>query len=80
MLRGKDKSANVLSLPLSKNEGEIYIDLTEARKQAPLYKRDFKNFVTFLFIHALFHLKGLSHGSRMESEEKKVRRKFKFDK
>ncbi|PIR45755.1 MAG: rRNA maturation RNase YbeY [Candidatus Vogelbacteria bacterium CG10_big_fil_rev_8_21_14_0_10_49_38] len=59
--RSKDKPANVLSFPLSKNAGEIFINLDA---------RDF-NF-SYLFIHGLLHLKGLDHGSRMEAEERKL--------
>lgn len=58
--RNKDKEANVLSFPLTDKSGEIFIKL-------PI--KDFS--VEHLFIHALLHLKGLRHGSRMESEEKK---------
>lgn len=58
--RHKDKEANVLSFPLTKQSGEIFIKL-------PI--RDFT--LEHLFIHALLHLKGLRHGSRMNTEEKK---------
>jgi len=58
--RHKDKVSNVLSFPLSKNSGEIFIKLPAT---------DFP--VAQLFIHALLHLKGLTHGSKMETEERK---------
>lgn len=58
--RNKDKEANVLSFPLTKQSGEIFIKLPT---------NDFA--IEHLFIHALLHLKGLRHGSRMDSEEKK---------
>ncbi len=76
--REKDKSTNILSFSLSKNNGEIFIDLNTARKEAPKFNRTFPKFVAYLFIHGLFHLKGMEHGLRMESAEKKVRLRFKI--
>jgi len=74
--RGKDKSTNILSFPLSKEEGEIFINLKEASRSAKDFDRDDKNFIIFLFIHGLLHLKGFVHSSKMESEEKKIEQKF----
>lgn len=74
--RGKDTATDILSFPLSDSAGEIFINLEEARKEAKKFSRDFKNFVGFLFIHGLVHLKGFAHGSRMETLEKKFRRRF----
>jgi probable rRNA maturation factor len=74
--RGKDKSANILSFPLAENEGEIFIDLQEAARTSKNFDRKYENFVGFLLIHGLLHLKGFAHGSKMESEETKIRKKF----
>jgi probable rRNA maturation factor len=74
--RGKDYPTNVLSFPISKSEGEIYLNLNIAKKEAPEFGLSYTKFVGLLFIHGLFHLKGMEHGSRMETEEHKVRRKF----
>ncbi|MBI2065865.1 MAG: rRNA maturation RNase YbeY [Candidatus Zambryskibacteria bacterium] len=70
--RRKNKPANVLSFPLSKKSGEIFIDLITARKEAKKFKMSFQTFVTFLFIHGLLHLKGMKHGDTMERTEKKL--------
>lgn len=74
--RGKDTDTNILSFPLEKNEGEIFLDLAKARRDAPLFNRSYTNFIGFLFIHALFHLKGYDHGATMERQEEKVRKMF----
>ena len=74
--RGKDSSTNILSFPLDKKEGEIFLDLAKARKEAPLFERNYSNFIAFLFIHALCHLKGFEHGSTMERQERKIRALF----
>ncbi|MCK9345089.1 MAG: rRNA maturation RNase YbeY [Candidatus Pacebacteria bacterium] len=76
--REKDNSTNILSFPLSDDEGEIFIDLAKARTEAPLFDRSYTNFVGFLFIHGLLHLKGLDHGTKMENAEKKIRAMFKI--
>jgi len=71
--RDKDVATDILSFPLSQNEGEIFICLEEARKEAKKFNRAFENFIGFLFIHGCIHLKGHDHGSMMESEEAKFR-------
>jgi probable rRNA maturation factor len=74
--REKNKPTNILSFPLDKNNGEIFITLSLTRKEAELFERKPDNFVAFLFIHGLLHLKGMKHGSTMEEAEKKLRKKF----
>ncbi len=78
--RGKDKSTNVLSFPISDDMGEIFIDLETAKDEAPDFDMGFENFVGYLFIHGVLHLKGLDHGEIMDKEEKKLLKKFFPDK
>ena len=66
--RKKDKSTNVLSFPLDKKCGEIFICPEIAKKEGLS--------VGFLFIHGLLHLKGMEHGSTMERAEEKLCKKF----
>ncbi len=74
--RNIDKPTNILSFPLSRNTGEIFIDLNLAQSQAHKFDRDKSNFIAFLFIHGLMHLKGYDHGSTMESKEGAIRKRF----
>lgn len=74
--RNMDKPTDILSFPLSDNEGEIYICLSETKKEAKRFERTLENFLQFLFIHGLVHLKGYDHGSTMENIETKFRKKF----
>lgn len=74
----KNKASNVLSFPLSPTSGEVLICLETAKKEAPLYGVPQKDFVAFLFIHGLLHIKGLSHGATMEREERRLLRRFGF--
>lgn len=74
--RNKDAPTDILSFPLSKTEGEIFLNFVEARKESKKFGRSFPNFIAFLFIHGLVHLKGFAHGSRMEALEAKFRKRF----
>lgn len=74
--RKKNKPTNVLSFPFSKTEGEILICKKTARKDAPKFNKTFDEFLGFLVIHGLLHLKGNKHGSIMEALEQKYDQKY----
>lgn len=74
--RNIDKPTDILSFPLDKTTGEIFINIPYSKKKCKTYEREFENYIKFIFIHGLFHLKGYEHSSRMENEEQKVRAKF----
>lgn len=75
-LRGKTYVPNVLSYALGKDSGEIIICPAVADIQAPEYGMSRKNFVLYLFIHGLLHLKGWAHGGTMERWERLLLAKF----
>jgi probable rRNA maturation factor len=74
--RDIEKPTDILSFPLSENEGEIYLCLPEARTEAKKFDRPYENFLSFLFIHGCVHLKGHDHGGTMEAIEAKLRTRF----
>ncbi len=74
--RDIDKPTDILSFPLSENSGEIYINIPLTKIEAKKFERKYENFLGFLFIHGLVHLKGFDHGSTMESIEIQFRKKF----
>lgn len=74
--RKKDYVTDVLSFPLDQTAGEIFINLDKCRSKAKLFDRKFENYLYFIFIHALHHLKGFDHGSTMENKEARVRALF----
>jgi probable rRNA maturation factor len=74
--RKKDKATDILSFPLSKTSGEIFICLSETKKEAPKFDLTFDDFLIFLFIHGLLHLKGMDHGATMERKEKYFLKQF----
>jgi len=75
-LRNKEYTPNVLSYETGKNSGEIIICPLVAKKQAKEYDMTYSNFVGFLFIHGLLHLKGEQHGATMEKQERLLLKRF----
>ena len=74
--RGKDRPTNILSFLLHKNEGEILICPPVVRREAKNFERNFSQFMGFLVIHGMFHLKGHEHSSTMERLEEKYDKKY----
>jgi len=74
--RGLNEATDILSFPLSKNSGEIFICKSEAKKMMTEFGRPYENFILFLFIHGLVHLKGFDHGAKMEKVEAGFRKQF----
>jgi rRNA maturation RNase YbeY len=74
--RDKDYPTNILSFPLDENEGEIYISLVTARRDAKKFDMSYQKFLHLLFIHGCLHLKGHDHGSTMEELEEKYCNQF----
>ena len=76
--RKKTYAANVLSFPLSRSEGEIFLNVRASEREAKKYAVSKPARLALLFVHGLLHLKGLPHGRTMESEERRILRKFKL--
>ncbi|OHA42224.1 MAG: rRNA maturation RNase YbeY [Candidatus Taylorbacteria bacterium RIFCSPLOWO2_12_FULL_47_20] len=76
--RNKDYPANILSFPLEKKQGEIFINLNTASVEAKELDKKRDDFIALLFIHGLCHLKGLLHSSKMDAVERKAREYFHF--
>lgn len=69
---------NVLSFPLSKNIGEIYITPAVAKREAKKQNIDLRNYIGHLFVHGLLHVKGLRHGKKMETLERTCLKKYRL--
>lgn len=74
--RNKSYSPNVLSFPIDKSSGEIFINLDQTKKEYSDFEMTHKDYIKYLFIHGLLHLKGLDHSKKMESLEKKYSKQF----
>ena len=79
-LRGKDRPANVLSFPLDKTMGEIFINARRIKSEAKKLNQTARARYLHLFIHGLLHLKGLDHGSRMDKQEQQLLAKWSNEK
>ena len=74
--RDKNYPTNILSFTLSENSGELVLNMKKVTKDAPLFGKSVKTFFGFLLIHGMLHLKGMEHGSTMESKETKWSKYF----
>lgn len=74
--RNKDYTPNILSFPLTKTSGEIFICPNVAKKEAKDFNLTYSGYLNFLLIHGLLHLKGYRHGATMEKLERKYMRDF----
>lgn len=75
-LRGKASVPTVLSYRVGKRSGEIIICPAEAKRRAGMYGLSDRDFILYLFIHGLLHLKGYRHGATMERRERALLAKF----
>ena len=76
--RKKSYSPNVLSFPIGKDEGEIFLNVRKAAREGRQFGVSYKARLALLFIHGCLHLKGLRHGRTMELQEQKTLRDFKI--
>lgn len=74
--RKKDYIPNILSFPLSDDEGEIYICRSIARKQYKDFDLSYNDYLVLLVVHGILHLKGHEHSSKMEELEDELTKKF----
>lgn len=77
--RGKSYIPNVLSFSLTPTNGEIFLNLRQARREYRRWGKSYESFVALLVVHAMLHLKGEQHGGKMERKEAGLLRKFCVD-
>lgn len=75
-LRDKDYPTNILSFPLDKKLGEIYICRSVAKRDAKNFNMSYTQFITLLIVHGCLHLKGLEHGDVMDTLENEYTKKY----
>lgn len=74
--RGKDYIPNVLSFPLGRDAGEIFICPDIAAKEASDFGLTPTHYLEYLCIHGCLHVQGYDHGPTMDKLESKYRREF----
>src|SRR3569832_1551463 len=67
--RKKSYRPNVLSFPLSKTEGEIFLNIRKAEREAKQYGTSVQTRAAHLFVLGCYHLKGLDHQSERETQK-----------
>ena len=74
--RGKEYIPNVLSFPLDETMGEIFLNPKTAGIEAEKFGLSVTNYLNYLLIHSMLHLKGLDHGDEMDAKDKFYMKKF----
>jgi probable rRNA maturation factor len=69
--RKVDNATNVLSFLLRKQSGELILCKAVIKKEAKNFNINWEDWLGFLVIHGMLHLKGMKHGRRMEKAEEK---------
>lgn len=67
--RNKTYIPNTLSFSLTKKSGEIVMCIPAIKKEYKKFDMTYTNYLVFLLIHSMLHLKGFVHGSTMEDKE-----------
>lgn len=73
--RSKDYTPNTLSFPLDENNGEVFINLKEAKKQCVKREESFEYYIALLFVHSCLHLKGMEHSDIMDNTMERILRR-----
>lgn len=76
--RKKKYTPNVLSFPLSQKNGEIFLNVRQAEREARALGITKKDRIAHLFVHGCAHLRGLPHGEKMDALEKRVLKRYGF--
>jgi probable rRNA maturation factor len=74
--RNKSYAPDVLSFPVSKTSGEIFLNPKVARRKSASFDMTPLKYLIYLVIHGMLHLKGMDHGAKMEATEKQLLEKY----
>lgn len=67
--RNKGYIPNTLSFSYTKTSGEIILCEEAMKKQYTDFELSYNDYVIYILIHSMLHLKGFEHGSTMEGKE-----------
>ena len=74
--RKRSYAANVLSFHLERYEGELFLNVRKAEREARQLGISVRKRLIHLFVHGCLHLAGLKHGTSMDALEKKMIGRF----
>ncbi|MDI9354911.1 MAG: rRNA maturation RNase YbeY [Cyanobium sp. MAG06] len=66
--RNKNYIPNILTFPLDEYNGEIYICLSEARRQHKDFGLSYREYIILLIIHGMLHINGYTHKNEQDEE------------
>jgi len=67
--RNRDATTDILAFPLATDSGEIFLSVNAARTKCKRFGMSCTEYLHYVFIHGLLHLKGNAHGRTMERLE-----------
>jgi len=68
--RDKLNATNILSFPLTDQSGEIVVCYDLLRREATKQNEPFEDYLLYISVHGMLHLKGYNHGPQMEKKER----------
>lgn len=74
--RGKDYVPNVLSFPIDETMGEIFINPKTAVLEASKFNLSSTDYLYYLIVHSMLHLKGFDHSDEMSAKESLYMKKY----
>ncbi len=74
--KNRNYPTNVLSFPLDSDNGELFLNIRKAEREASKFNHSKNKHIIYLFIHGCLHLAGYEHGSIMEKLEQKYLKQF----
>ncbi|MBM3261213.1 rRNA maturation RNase YbeY [Candidatus Kaiserbacteria bacterium] len=79
-LKGKpdNYTPNVLSFPLDKQSGELFLNASKAAREAKEMNISLRERIAHLYVHGCFHLAGYDHSDTMERHEDRILSRFKL--
>ena len=72
----KNYAPNVLSFPVERYWVDFFLNVRKAEREAKTLGIPARERIAHLFAHGCLHLKGLTHGTRMDTLEKRLLKKF----
>jgi rRNA maturation RNase YbeY len=69
---------NVLSFPLNKDSGEIFLNVRKAEREARYMHISLRSRLAHLYVHGCFHLAGYDHSDEMEQLEDSILKRFRL--